>query len=144
MCHYETVERVVISKMIKFTIPLDPKTKKNSGRICRNKYSGKTFFRPSEAFEQYQENCGYFMPKLKNPIEYKVNIKALYFMGTRRKVDITNLHSALHDILTHYGVIADDNMKIVISTDGSRVRYDKNNPRTEVEITETDEITGFE
>lgn len=129
---------------IRFTIPIEPKTKKNSGRICRNKYSGKTFFRPSEAFEQYQKDCGYFVPKLDSPIEYKVNIKALYFMGTRRKVDITNLHSALHDVLTHYGVIADDNMKIVIATDFSRVLYDKENPRTEVTISEMHETTGFE
>lgn len=129
---------------IKFTIPIEPKTKKNSGRICRNKYSGKTLLRPSEAFEQYQKDCGYFVPKLDSPIEYKVNIKALYFMETRRRVDITNLHSALHDVLTHYGVIADDNMKIVIATDGSRVLYDKENPRTEITITEMYETTGFE
>lgn len=130
-------------KPIKFTIPLEPKTKKNSGRICRNKYSGKTFFRPSEAFEQYQKDCLPYMPKCEM-ITCKVNIKALYYMKTRRKVDITNLNSALHDILTHYGVIEDDNMKIVLATDGSRVFYDKKNPRTEVEITELSEITGFE
>lgn len=130
--------------ILRFTIPLEPKTKKNSGRICRNKYSGKTFLKPSEAFEQYQQDCGYFIPKLDSPIDCKVNIKALYVMGTRRKVDITNLHSALHDILTHYGVIADDNMKIVIATDGSRVLYEKDKSRTEVTITKMYETTGFE
>ena len=40
----------------------------------------------------------------------------------------------------HYRVIEDDNSKIVVSTDGSRVRYAKFNPRTEVEITDSHEI----
>lgn len=74
------------------------------------------------------------MPKLDKLIDYAVNVKAVYYMQTRRKVDITNLHNALHDILVHYGVLADDNMKIVVFTDGSRVKYDKLNPRTEVTI----------
>ena len=65
-------------------------------------------------------------------------------MPDRRRVDITNLHSALHDILTHYGVIADDNCKIVVATDGSRVKVDRDNPRTEVIVTKVEEMTGFE
>ena len=68
-------------------------------------------------------------------IEDPVNVKAIYYMPTRRKVDITNLHEALHDVLTHYAVVADDNSNIIAATDGSRVRYDKTNPRTEVTIT---------
>ena len=68
-------------------------------------------------------------------IDYPVNVKAIYYMPTRRVVDITNLHSALHDVLVKAGVLQDDNSRIVVSTDGSRVRYDKDNPRTEVEIT---------
>lgn len=121
---------------IKFTIPLNPVTKKNSARIMRNKHTGKMFVMPSEAFVKYQDECGYFIPcKWKN-IESKVNVKAVYYMGTKRKVDISNLHSALHDVLVHYGVIADDNSEIVAGTDGSRVAYDKDKPRTEVEITE--------
>ena len=67
--------------------------------------------------------------------EDPVNVKAIYYMPTRRKVDITNLHEALHDVLTHYAVVADDNSNIIAATDGSRVRYDKTNPRTEVTIT---------
>ena len=57
-------------------------------------------------------------------------------MPTKRRVDLTNLMEATHDILVHCGVLADDNSKIIVSVDGSRVEYDKNNPRTEIEITE--------
>ena len=32
------------------------------------------------------------------------------------------------------GLLADDNRDIIAGTDGSRVYYDKENPRTEVEI----------
>ena len=122
--------------MFKFTIPLEPKTKKNSTQILRNRKTGAPFVAQSSAYRDYQEQCGWFIPK---PIDGKVNIKAIYYMRTRRKVDITNLHSALHDVLTHYGVIADDSADIVLATDGSRVKYNKDNPRTEVEITALNE-----
>jgi Holliday junction resolvase RusA-like endonuclease len=55
-------------------------------------------------------------------------------MDMRRKCDLTNLNEALHDILVKCGVLKDDNSKIVAATDGSRVLYDKQNPRTEVYI----------
>jgi Holliday junction resolvase RusA-like endonuclease len=55
-------------------------------------------------------------------------------MPTRRKVDLVNLLEATHDILVKYEVLADDNSGIIYSVDGSRVMYDKENPRTEVEI----------
>ena len=57
-------------------------------------------------------------------------------MKTKRKCDLTNLLEAIDDILTHYGVIADDNYSIVAAHDGSRVFVDKQNPRTEVIIEE--------
>lgn len=84
-------------------------------------------------------DCGpYLRPPLK-PIDYPVNIKAVYYMPTNRRVDLCNLHEALCDILVKYGVIADDNFKIVHSMDGSRVYKDKNNPRTEILITKVED-----
>ncbi len=122
--------------ILKFTIPLNPITKKNSMRIITNRRTGRPMIIQSEAYIQYEKDCQYFMKKLDKPINKPINIRAIYYMGTRRKVDITNLHSALHDILTVYNVIEDDNSRIVKSTDGSRVKYDKDNPRTEIYITE--------
>lgn len=57
-------------------------------------------------------------------------------MDSRRLVDLVNLEQALCDILVHYKIIEDDNSRIIASMDGSRVRYDKANPRTEVTIEE--------
>lgn len=62
------------------------------------------------------------------------NIRALYYMPTRRRIDLTNLLAATDDILVHYGVIQDDNSSIVGGHDGSRVHYDKDNPRVELYI----------
>lgn len=126
--------------MIKFTIKITPTTKKNSQQIFVKKTkTGKTipFITPSKKFKQYQQECVFFMPNI-TTIKTTVNIKALYYMPTKGIVDITNLNGALHDILVYYKVIKDDNCKIVASTDGSRVAYDKTNPRTEVKITASD------
>lgn len=90
---------------------------------------------PSKQYKEYEKNCKIFMPH-GEPIDRPINVKAVYYMPTRRRVDLVNLHSALHDILVKHQVIADDNCKIIVSTDGSRVEYSKENPRTEVEITE--------
>lgn len=118
---------------MKFIIDLKPVTKKNSQRIVMcGKYPR---ILPSKAYEKYEKDCETFMPHVDAPIDYPVNIKATYYMPTRRRVDLTNLHEALHDILVHYSVLADDNSNIVASTDGSRVLVDKWHPHTEVEIT---------
>ena len=57
-------------------------------------------------------------------------------MPTRRKVDLTNLLEACHDTLVAAKILADDNNTIIASVDGSRVMYDKANPRTEIFIEE--------
>ena len=61
-------------------------------------------------------------------------MKALFFMPTRRKVDLTNLLEALDDVLVEAGVLEDDHSGILVSHDGSRVLYDKQHPRTEIVI----------
>lgn len=55
-------------------------------------------------------------------------------MPTKRKCDLTNLLEAIDDVMVKYGLLADDNFSIIESHDGSRVLYDKENPRTEVTI----------
>jgi Holliday junction resolvase RusA-like endonuclease len=73
------------------------------------------------------------MPRVE-PISEPVNVKAVFYMPTKRRVDLVNLQEALLDVLVKEQVIVDDNCKIVYSMDGSYVDYDKENPRTEVEI----------
>lgn len=119
--------------MIRFTIQVAPVTKKNHGRIIRN--NGRTFMIPSEAYVQYEKDAKWFMPHIE-PIDYPVNVKAVFYTKTKRRIDLVNLEQALLDVLVKYGVLADDNSEIVYSMDGSYVDYDKERPRTEVEIWE--------
>lgn len=124
--------------MIKLTIKQNPVTKKNSQRILFNRKTGRTFIAPSKAYEDYEETA---LWQLKaqykgEAINYPVNVKCVYYMENRRRTDITNLLNSSHDILVKAGILADDNYKIVASVDGSRVLYDKENPRCEIEIEE--------
>lgn len=117
--------------MYKFTINLPPVTKKNSSQIITVK--GRPMIIPSQKYRNYEKQAGIFLKPLL--IDYPVNIKCLFYMQTRRKVDLTNLLSAAMDILVKYKVITDDNRDIAATNDGSMVLYDKENPRVEIEIT---------
>lgn len=121
--------------MYKFILPLAPKTKKNSQRIVY--CGGRPRIIQSKEYLEYEKACALFLEPL--GIDYEVNIKSVFYMPTRRKVDLSNLISACHDILVKYEVIADDNYKIAYSVDGSKVCYDKEHPRTEIEITKVED-----
>lgn len=121
--------------MISFTIPGRPITKKNSQQIALNRQTGKPFIRQSGRYTAYETASGYFIPVSKRKaIDYPVNVRCVYYMPDKRRVDLVNLLEATDDILVKYGVLKDDNCNIVVSQDGSQVRYDKENPRVEIEI----------
>lgn len=123
---------------MKFTLYGNPKGKKNSMQIITIK--GKPSLIQGKEYRQYETEClKQITGKYKLHIDYPVNIKAVFYRDSNRRCDITNLLSALHDILVKAGVIADDNFKIVVSVDGSKVLVDKDNPRTEIEIEEVTE-----
>lgn len=115
---------------MKIVIPVAPVTKKNHQQIIR--VNGKPVVIPSRQYKQYETDCTPFLRA--QHIDYPVNVKALYYMPTRRRVDLCNLHEALCDVLVKHGVVEDDNSSIIVSMDGSRVLYDKHNPRTEIYI----------
>ena len=124
----------------KYTIPLPPVTKKNSQRILVNRKTGMPFIAPSSAYKRYEEQAIYFLtPKPKTPLAGRYRVAAVFYMPTRRRVDLTNLLEAAHDLLVAAKILADDNNTIIASVDGSRVLYDKENPRTEIIIQELNE-----
>ena len=122
--------------LLKFTVPLAPISKKNSQQILTNKATGRPFIMPSKKYKDYEKAAAKYIPKLRQPkpIDQPVNIKCLFYMPTRRKVDLTNLLEAIDDVMVKAGLLADDDFTIIQSHDGSRVLYDKDNPRTEVYI----------
>ncbi len=89
---------------------------------------------PSKLYKQYEKDCKEYIPDIDKPINYPINLKCIYYMPTRRRVDLVNLLEATCDMLVHYNILEDDNSNIVCSHNGSHVYYDKENPRTEIEI----------
>lgn len=121
---------------MEYTIRGTPITKKNSARIILVR--GKPRIIPSKQFAEYEKAALYqLLPKRPtDPINYPVNVKCVYYMPTARKVDLVNLLEATLDILVDARILADDNAKIVVGHDGSRVEYRVTEPRVEIEITE--------
>ena len=120
---------------MKIVINEPPRTKKNSMQIIKlgNRYS----LVPSKQYKEYQKVCGKYLEGLcLEPINHPVTVKCDYYMPTRRRVDLTNLLEATHDVLVKYGILADDDRDVIVSVDGSRVYYSKEHPRTEIEITD--------
>lgn len=113
----------------------NPATKKNSMQIFKNPRTGQPFLTQSKRYKDYARDCGrQITGKYKKKIDYPINLKCVYYRKTKHRVDLTNLLAATCDILSDCGVIKDDNCKIVVSHDGSRVKYDKECPRVEIEI----------
>lgn len=125
-----------MSKVVyRATITGCPRTKKNSPQIRRGS-GGRRYVAPSDAYTAYQDTAGWQLRRPDEPLAGRYNVQVLYYMDTMRRVDLTNLLEATCDILTHYGVLEDDNSRIVASHDGSRVLLDRDNPRAEIEIKE--------
>ena len=123
-------------EVAKIVIPGCPITKKNSQQIYINQKTKKPFITSSPQYKKYEEAAGYYIKHKSVMLSGRYNVRCVYFMPTRRRVDIVNLLEASCDILAHYGVIADDHCGIVAGHDGSRVLHDKENPRVEITITE--------
>lgn len=127
--------------MISFFIPVVPVTKKNHSRILTNKASGKPFVMPSEAYKQFESDCAVFIPSdLRHAkISQSVTVAAVFYTKTRRQVDLTNLLSAICDVLVSCGVLADDNRDVIASHDGSRVFYRPEEPGVHITISKYNE-----
>lgn len=120
---------------IRYTIKLPPVSKKNSQQILTNPKTKRPFIMPSKKYKEYEAQAAWFLkPCPPRPIECPLEIKCLFYMPTRRHVDLTNLLEAADDILVKHGIIKDDHSGIVVSHDGIRVLWDKDNPRTEIII----------
>lgn len=127
---------------MKLTLYGNPVTKKNSQRILYKftKFGRKTpFIAPSKAYVDYETDCLRQIKRPRSPISARVNVRCVYYMKTARRVDLANLIEATTDILVKARVLEDDNSKIVAAHDGSRVDYDKQNPRVEIWIEEMEE-----
>lgn len=125
--------RVLLEAQI--IIPIEPRTKKNHQQIIKNRSTGALMVIPSKQYKEYEKDCMEHIPEdIRRGIDYPVNVCCKFYMGTKRKCDLVNLLQSIDDILVRAGVLADDNYTVIESHDGSRVFYDKEFPRTVVEI----------
>lgn len=126
---------------MKYLIIGNPVTKKNSQQILVNPKTKRPFISPSSKYKKYSKDAVHqlLMQSVRNgedePISYPVNVQCVYYMETKRRVDLVNLLESTLDVLVEAGILADDNCSIAYMHDGSRVSYDKTYPRTEITIT---------
>ena len=122
--------------MIKFTIPVTPRTKKNHSSFVTLK-NGRTLLLPSKPYREFEKQVCAFISQSKptsKPIDMPCNMKCIFYKERNVKSDLMGYMQAIADALVKAKVLADDNTNIVCSTDGSRVMLDRDNPRIEVEI----------
>lgn len=125
--------------MIKLTLPGSIRSKKNSkqaimigGKNCQRR----PMIVPSKAYQLWEREARkaliLALPFGFKPIEGALEIRAMiYYKGPRP--DLSGCLESVGDCLQ--GLVYDDDGQIE-SWDGSRVIHDKDNPRTEVEITQ--------
>jgi Holliday junction resolvase RusA-like endonuclease len=138
---------------VKITIPLAPITKKNHGNIitygavCPTCHRGKyNKLIPSDAHNKYKMEIAPYISLISmqiNNIDYPINLKCVFYLNKRYQGDLVGYLQSIQDILVEGGIIEDDNRNIVASTDGSRVFYDKENPRTEITITKVEDYAQW-
>jgi Holliday junction resolvase RusA-like endonuclease len=129
-----------VRKLFECVIPGQPVVKKNNQRVVFR--HGKSIKTDTEAYRAWhtiavKELTLWSRPSV--PIEAPVILKLEFYMQTRRRVDISNLYEGIQDVLVEMRVLADDDCTKVIGHDGSRVYYDKENPRIKVTILKAEE-----
>ena len=130
--------------MIKFTLPIRPVTKKNSGQIIT--VGGFPRMIPSKQYLQFEKDCQPYFKQVLNQIgqiDYPINLQDVFYVETKRRIDLPNLLNAVDDAMVKSELILDDNRDIIASHDGSRVYHDKFNPRIEIEITKQENYTQW-
>lgn len=134
---------------IEFTLPVHPVSKKNSQQIItlKTKYGKqRNIIIPSKKYKEFEAACLPYFYQVKNQagnVDFPVNMAVIFYVSKKLKYDLTNLLEAIDDAAVKSGFIADDNRDIIAGHDGSRVFYDKFNPRIEITITEMEDYTQW-
>lgn len=120
--------------MIKITIPVNPRSKKNSQEIVFNKRTGHRMVIQNKRYTEFEKECKKYLPKLESPINYSINLQCNFYVCDARKRDIANYLEAIQDVLVKYNILEDDNYNIVSSINGCSMKIDRENPRVEIKI----------
>lgn len=123
--------------MINLTIPGKFFSKKNSKQIVR--IGGQPRLLSSKPFRAWEKmatealRAQYRGETISDP----VHAKFLFYAPDRRKRDLSNCFEGPQDALQKAEIIKDDAQ--IVSLDGSRLLYDKENPRVEITLERVEE-----
>lgn len=122
---------------MEFTIPVKPRTKKNSSSFVTLK-NGRTILLPSKYYREFEKEVVSFIENEfgnLEPIDKPINLCCVFYKDKNYKSDLVGYLQAIQDALVKAKFLLDDNSNIVASTDGSKIKLDRTNPRIEVKIT---------
>ena len=124
-----------MERLITFTIPGAPRTKKNHSRIVRGLKFPKLL--PSPEFTAWNQCAQMHLARLRAatkirlPITELVNVRALFYREALTG-DAVGYYQALADALEEARIL--DNDRQCVSWDGSRLLKDAANPRIEITL----------
>ena len=122
--------------------------KKNSYKHFWHKYSGKMITTVTANYSGWEKDAlmqlgrcsnGRNVKKIDKPINCPVILKCHFYNYDNRKRDVSNYLEGIQDLLVKAEILEDDNYKIIIGHDGSRMFVDKENPRMEIWILKADQ-----
>lgn len=103
---------------------------------------GRTLILPSKRYTEWKKlnmprlESTYRIFTIKNiAFKFPIVLKMFFYRGTRHRFDYMNVGQSVADLLRDAGVIPDDNMEIIRPI-FLGYKYDKDNPRCEIEIEE--------
>lgn len=121
-----------------YSFPVAPRTKKNHGQLVTLK-NGRQIMLPSKSYVAFEKAILKYIKEHTeidfSTINEPINLCCHFYKDKDYKADLAGYIQAIQDALVKAKVLADDNHKIVVSTDGSYVSLDRQNPRVEVNIT---------
>ena len=135
-------------EILKLIVYGNPYIKKNSQRTIYHKYLKRTIVVYSAKYTTWKRDTlkqlglcqnGYLKTRIEKPIDEPVILKCHFYRGTRHRTDLSANYEGIQDVLVEAKILEDDNSKIVIGHDGSRIFHDKENPRIELWITKATE-----
>jgi Holliday junction resolvase RusA-like endonuclease len=118
---------------VRFTIPGDVPSKKNSKRLIMR--GARRFLVPSQKHEDWHREASWLVKKYRPraPLNY-IKIELWFWPSSKRKADLTNKAESVMDLLVDSGFIVDDNWFACPEISLRRVAVDPANPRVEVLI----------
>ncbi len=122
--------------MIQLTIKGDTVSKKNSKKIIYVR--GRPLIISSEAYKKWHDQA---LAQLwgKKPVQGQIDaVELILYPSTKRHYDLSNHTESLMDLLVDAEIIQDDNYTVVPELRVKFGGHDKDNPRAEINIYESE------